>query len=133
MTEAPDEVRDLAVRRADARAAKDFATADALRARIADSGWSVVDGPDGWRLEPAAPQEPHRARARARDVASLLEEPATADVSVHWVCEGWPEDIARAIASFRRFEGGRLVRYVVSDVTGADAPDFGDDVEVLAL
>jgi hypothetical protein len=132
VSRAPDDVQALAERRAEARAAKDFAAADALRARILDAGWSVVDGPEGWRLEPRDVGEP-TGPAHARDIQSRLQEPPSVDVSVHWVCEGWPQDIARAIASFRRYEGGRAVRYVVADVTGEDAATFGGGVEVLAL
>ena len=126
--------RDLAERRADARAARDFATADALRDELAGRGWTVVDEPEGWHLEPRAPVKPDRpGPIAAPEVPSILDRPATADVSVHWVCEGWPDDIARAVASFRANAGARDVRYVVADVT--DQPDgtFGDDVEVLRL
>ena len=133
MPEAPQEVRVLAERRAAARAAKDFAAADVLRVRIADAGWSVVDDPAGWRLERQLDVGEPAVLVRPRDVSSRLDEPATADVSVHWVCEGWPEDVARAIASFRRYEGDRTVHYVVADVAGADASVFGDEVEVLSL
>jgi hypothetical protein len=132
MSEAPRDVRELAERRADARASKDFARADALREAIAEAGWTVVDEPGGWSLEPAATTREERP-LRAQDVSSLLGEPATADISLHWVCEGWPEDIARAIVSFRAHEGSRDARYVVADVTGADPGAFGDDVEVIAL
>ena len=133
MSEAPRDVRELAERRADARAAKDFAQADALREAIAEAGWTVVDEPDGWRLEPAVAIPPEARPRRAQDVPSLLGEPATADISLHWVCEGWPEDIARAVASFRANVGGRDARYIVADVTGAEPGAFGDDVEVIAL
>jgi len=133
VSEAPRDVRELAERRADARAAKDFAQADALRAAIAEAGWTVVDEPGGWSLMPAATTTTEAQPLRAHDVASVLGEPATADISLHWVCEGWPEDIVRAVASFRAHEGGRDTRYVVADVTGADPGAFGDDVEVLTL
>jgi cysteinyl-tRNA synthetase len=43
----PDEVAELARRRDEARAAKDWATADALRDRIAEAGFTAEDGPDG--------------------------------------------------------------------------------------
>jgi cysteinyl-tRNA synthetase len=46
----PAEVAAPAARRATARAARDFATADELRARIADAGYDVTDGPDGQGL-----------------------------------------------------------------------------------
>jgi GT2 family glycosyltransferase len=133
VSEAPREVRELAERRADARAAKDFARADALREAIAEAGWTVVDEPGGWSLELAVTTTQERRPVRAQDVPSVLGEPATADISLHWVCEGWPEDIARAVASFRAHEGARDARYVVADVTDADPGAFGDDVEVIAL
>lgn len=43
----PDEVRDLLRRREDARAARDFAEADALRDAIVAQGFELRDGPDG--------------------------------------------------------------------------------------
>jgi hypothetical protein len=132
---APADVVSLAEERATARAARDFAAADALRDRIADMGWAVVDEPGGtWHLEPPAPPEPEeQLRVRAQDVASVLEEPAAVDVSLHWVVEGWPDDFDRAIASFRGFTGERSVQFVVVDVTGEDRARWGGDVEVVSL
>jgi cysteinyl-tRNA synthetase len=43
----PDEVRDMLRRREDARAARDFAGADALRDAIGALGFELRDGPDG--------------------------------------------------------------------------------------
>ncbi|HET7031366.1 MAG TPA: hypothetical protein VFI34_12705 [Candidatus Limnocylindrales bacterium] len=43
----PDEVQGLVDERARARAARDYATADELRVRIASAGYDVVDRPDG--------------------------------------------------------------------------------------
>jgi cysteinyl-tRNA synthetase len=126
--------RDLAERRADARAAKDFATADALRDELAAEGWTVVDEPQGWHLEPSAADGTDRPEpVAALEVPSILDQPAAADVSIHWVCEGWPDDIARAVASFRANAGSRDVRYVVADVTDQPEGAFGDGVEVLRL
>ena len=122
---APPQVRELAERRAVAREAGDFATADDLRDRIAEAGWTVVDEPGGWRLQPSPPSAPAGPR-RAADIASVLQEPPTADLSVHWVVEGWPDDVARGIASFRAHLGGRRVHHVVADVTGAGEGAFGD-------
>src|SRR6266480_2998728 len=132
MPEAPEELVRLAEQRAQARAAKDFAEADAIRDRIASAGWTVVDEPDGtFRLEPITAEQ-ERPLAPA-DVPSVLEEPATMDVSVHWVCEGWPEEVDRAIAAFRAPAGERRPQYVVADVTGAPVDRWGEDVEVLSL
>lgn len=124
----PPEVRALAERRATERAAGNFATADALRAQIADSGWTVHDESGGFRLEPAT-----LVRVRSADVPSVLEEAPTADVSLHWVVEGWPEDVDRALASLRAWPGGRSLQFVVADVTGEPAGRWGSDVEVVSL
>jgi GT2 family glycosyltransferase len=118
VSDAPREVQELAAERASRRAAKDYQGADALRDRIASAGWVVVDEPGGWRLERAPIPE---------------SEPQPADASLHWVVEGWPDDVRRAIASFRSWAGDRTVQYVVADVTGEDPSSFGDDVEVITL
>ena len=133
---APQEVVDLADRRAEARATKDFAKADALRAEIVALGWTVVDEPGGWRLEPLAPPEAEPEgprRVHPEDVESVLDEPAAFDVSLQWVVEGWSEDVLRALAGFRAYGGVRTVQYVVADVTGEDPAIFGEDVEVVSL
>jgi cysteinyl-tRNA synthetase len=44
---APTEVMALLVARDAARAARDWSSADALRAELTNLGWDVVDGPDG--------------------------------------------------------------------------------------
>jgi cysteinyl-tRNA synthetase len=133
MNEPDAHVVSLAEARARARGAKDYAAADALREELAAAGWTVVDEPHGgWRLDPTPAERP-AAALDPHDVPSLLDAPATDDVSVHWVAEGWPEDIARAIASLRLHQGSRRVHYVVADVTGEDPAAFGQGVEVLAL
>ena len=53
--------------------------------------------------------------------------------ALHWVVEGWPEDVDRALASFRANAGGRDLQFVVADVTGEPPERWGDDVEVVAL
>jgi glycosyltransferase involved in cell wall biosynthesis len=130
-TDPPPEVRDLASQRSTARANRDFGAADLLRSRITALGWLVKDTPEGWTLEPVV--EVAEPPARAADVESALDGPATSDLSAHWVCEGWPEDIARAVSSFRAHQASRRVQYVVADVTGCSPAAFGDDVEVVTL
>jgi len=49
----PEAVHALAERRQAARLAKDWNTADALRAELAALGWSVTDAMDGYSLAPA--------------------------------------------------------------------------------
>jgi cysteinyl-tRNA synthetase len=48
----PSEVTALAEKRRAARTAKDWATADALRKELAAAGWAMLDGKDGYKLEP---------------------------------------------------------------------------------
>jgi cysteinyl-tRNA synthetase len=49
---APPHIQELAEKRRAARLAKDFKTADALRKELAAAGWSMLDGKDGYKLEP---------------------------------------------------------------------------------
>jgi cysteinyl-tRNA synthetase len=129
--EVPVLVLGLVAERQEARAAKDFARADALRDAIAGLGYRVVDSPEGPTLEPIAQVE--ESRVRAHEVPSVLDEPPTCGVSVHWVVEGWPDDVLRALAAFRAHQGDRDVQYVVADVTETDPAVYGEGVEVLRL
>jgi cysteinyl-tRNA synthetase len=52
-SEAPEDVRDLATERQAARAARDFARADALRLEIEALGWTVRDVAGGFEVLPA--------------------------------------------------------------------------------
>jgi cysteinyl-tRNA synthetase len=49
---APAEICALAEKRWAAKVAKDFAAADALRKELAAAGWAMLDGKDGYKLEP---------------------------------------------------------------------------------
>lgn len=134
MPEAPEDVTRMAEERAAARASRDFATADALRDRISGAGWAVVDEADGYRLEPAPREEAEPIRrGRPDQVESILHRQADMDVSVEWVCEGWPEDIERALAGFRANAGERSVQYVVADVTDRPPTAWGEGVDVVWL
>ena len=48
----PSDIIALAEKRWAARQAKDFKTADALRKELAAAGWAMLDGKDGYKLEP---------------------------------------------------------------------------------
>lgn len=50
--EIPGEVQRLAEQRFQAKQARDWATADALRAQLTSLGWSVKDSKDGYQLSP---------------------------------------------------------------------------------
>ena len=47
----PADIRDIAERRFAARKAKNWAESDALRAELAEKGWSVADSKDGYSLK----------------------------------------------------------------------------------
>lgn len=129
--EVPEAVRALVEERERARAARDFARADALREAIARVGFRVVDAPTGTVLEPLRAARP--TRLRARDVPSVLDEPPRHEASVHWVVPSWPQDVVRALAAFRRYHPGRELQYVVADLSDTDPAAYGDGVEVLPL
>ena len=48
--EAPAEIQQLVKDRSDAKAAKDWAKADEIRAKIDSAGWSVIDTKDGTKV-----------------------------------------------------------------------------------
>ena len=48
--EAPDNIKELAQKRLEAKKSRDFATADSLRNEIDSLGWTVMDTADGFRL-----------------------------------------------------------------------------------
>lgn len=98
MTENPEDARRLAEERAAARAAKDFARADALRAEIAALGYEVADRPGGYELKARAPYD----AVRAADAPSALGEPPTRDFSVHLLYEGFPGDLERFLSGLER-------------------------------
>jgi hypothetical protein len=84
MSDIPEEVRTLAAERQEARAAKDFARADALRDAIAELGFKVVDGPEGPMFEPlVAPGS--RGRRLRRATWPRPRGAGDDDASVHWV------------------------------------------------
>lgn len=131
MSEPPERIRRLSEQRAAARAQRDFALADALRAEIEGAGWRVVDGPDGFELL-AMPEPEPEPRVRVEDVGSILEESSTHDATVHWLAEGWPRDVLRGIESFERHRRGRRLQHVVVETAGDDI-EWPAGVEVIRL
>ena len=101
MTDAPAEVVDLAARRAQARAARDFDAADALRAQITRLGWVVTDAPGGFDLSPA-PAAAGLAYAVLSDPAAVPRaagrDPARL-ATVALLVEGWPEDLTDCVTA----------------------------------
>ena len=90
----PAEVVALAERRAAARAAKDFAESDRLRDEIADAGWVVRDGPDGYAL---APRPPYDVLASVAALPDRSAEPDARRCTVAVLVEGWPDDVRTCV------------------------------------
>jgi hypothetical protein len=94
--EPPAAVRALAEERAAARAAKDFAASDRLRDEIADLGWTVRDGADGWSL---AERPPYDVLSSVRDLPDRSAEPDARRCTVALLVEGWPDDLRTCVAA----------------------------------
>src|SRR5213082_71261 len=100
-----DEARKLAEDRREQRAAKDFAAADELRDRIRELGYEVVDTAEGFELTAIS-----QRRLRPEEVESVLEQDPMYEFSVHWIVQGWSDDVARGIDGFRRHGGDARVQ-----------------------
>jgi hypothetical protein len=114
----PDEVTDLARQRVQARAARDFAAADALRDRIAALGFVVTDTPDGFALAPRPPFEVHASPAALRNSTLACPE---APCTVALVVDGWPADVTDCVeALLEHAPAGTVVLALdCGDVQGA--------------
>jgi hypothetical protein len=127
-----DRARRLAEERAARRAAGEYAAADELRDRIAALGFRVEDRRDGgFVLTPA--QQPAPRRIHARDVPSTLADAPTADWSVHWLHQGWLEDVLRGIRSMDAVAGDRMLHHVVVEAVPAEDGTWPPGAEALPL
>ena len=96
----PPAVWDAAKQRAEARAARDWPTADRLRAEIEAAGWRVVDAGTSFRLEPAALDVEVGGEiryGRSEAVPSRLDEPSVGLASVVMVASADPAETRRAL------------------------------------
>lgn len=91
----PDDVRALIQRRAEAREARDWARADAIRDDLAARGWEVQDTTAGSTARPILVSPADAAAAGGR-----LDEPAAVPVSIQVVAEDHADDLARLMRGF---------------------------------
>ena len=94
MTTAPDHVLALAAERTAARAAKDFARSDELRAEIAEFGWVVKDTAEGVELTQKPPFVVHATLAALLATAPSLPEAAC---TMALLVDGWADDLETCI------------------------------------
>jgi hypothetical protein len=112
---APQDITDLAEARAAARRARDWVTADTLRAQIEAAGWKVLDAGTLYDLERAVPADVVEGGfvryGSSTAVPSRLLEPASGVASVVMVATDWPEDVQRTVGALRAHspEGTQLV------------------------
>ena len=115
----PDEVLSAAHDRSAARAARDWAEADRLRAEIEAAGWKIVDRGTDFALQPAHPptiEDEGAVRYGTSDaVPSRLEEPAAGVATVVLVATEWPADVERALGGLRRNSPDAVSVVVVAD------------------
>jgi hypothetical protein len=98
---APESVEEAARQRSEARAARDWETADRLREEIEAAGWRVVDRGTAYRLEPATQPDVEVGGeiryGRSDAVPSRLDEPATGLATVVLTASTEPAETLRAL------------------------------------
>ena len=122
----PDEVLAAAHERSKARAARDWPTADRLRAEIEAAGWTVVDRGTDFALSPSAPpdlEEGSRLRYGAsKNVPSRLDDAPAGIATVILIATDWPTDLGRALTAVRATSPhGVSVVVVADDPSGEQA------------
>ena len=120
----PEAVLSAAHDRSKARAERDWATADRLRAEIEAAGWTVVDRGTDFALSPSAPpdiEEGARVRYGAsRNVPSRLDEAPVGFATVVLIATDWASDVERAVTALRRTSPDGVSIVVVADRPSTD-------------
>jgi hypothetical protein len=136
-TGAPPEITHLVRERMEARARRDWPTADVLKARIEALGWRVTDHGRRSSVGPAAPTTVEVAGelryGSATAVPSLLDEPATAALSVAIVASETPDQVSRLLAALRAHAPvGTQVVVVANDPSDSQAAALQPEAPDLA-
>jgi GT2 family glycosyltransferase len=121
----PDPVRSLLDKRAAARAARDWETADALRDELRELGWEPIDSPAGSTARPLLAGAETASYADDADLASLLDEPAALPGSLVAVVEDEFADAQRLLAALQRHP--QAVQHEVLLVANAPAGGLPPD------
>ncbi|HEX5041129.1 MAG TPA: glycosyltransferase [Candidatus Limnocylindria bacterium] len=114
----PPDVRRLLDERTQARDARDWARADAIRDELHDLGWQAEDGPSGSTARPILAAPP--------DAEAPVDRPARIAASLQVAAEDHPDDLERFLRGLSGFPPGVGWELVVV----ANAPSFALD-EVL--
>jgi hypothetical protein len=132
----PDAVLAAARRRTQARLARDWPTADGLRAEIEAAGWKVIDRGAAFDLEPAHPptlEASGRVRyGRSEDVPSRLNDPAADGADVVIVAGTEPADLVRAVGGLRAHAPAGTAIVLVADTPDPKLEAALDELEATA-
>src|SRR5439155_20750360 len=120
----PADVDRLLAERQQAREAKDFARADAIRDEIRALGFEIRDGAGGATVERSAAYE----RIDPARIESVLDRPPILDASIHLLYEGFPDDVTRFFTGLDRHPYACDYEVVLVDNASPD----GDWLESLA-
>ena len=122
----PDSIRQLGQERLDARAARDFAKADALRQEILQSGYEVLDVADGFEFRIKAP---YITYPFPRDIRPI----DTSDgVSVAMIIDGFTDDAVETVKSIKAHAQCGIVLLCIGDA-GKLVDEMGDHTYLIAL
>ena len=122
----PDSIRQLAQERLDARAARDFAKADALRQEILQAGYEVLDVADGFDFRVKAPYITHPF---PRDIRSI---DTSDDVSVAMIIDGFTDDAVETVKSIKKYSSCGIVLLCIGDA-GNLVEEMDDHTYLIAL
>ena len=122
----PDSIRQLAQERLDARAARDFAKADALRQEILQAGYEVLDVADGFDFRVKAP---YITYPFPRDIRSV---DTSDDVSVAMIIDGFTDDAVETVKSIKKYSSCGIVLLCIGDA-GNLVEEMDDHTYLIAL
>ena len=107
---APESVHELARARQEARAAKDFALSDTLRADIAAQGYEVVDVAGGYELRPKKRFPTYES---TRDIKAINS--GKYEITVAMIIDGFHEDAIETIKGIKENSECAIALLVLND------------------
>ena len=124
---APESVHELARARQEARAVKDFARSDTLRAEIAAQGFEVVDVAGGYELRP---KKRFATYESTRDIKAINS--GKYEITVAMIIDGFHEDAIETIKSIKDNSDCAIALLVLGDAGAlADQLDARTSLVVL--
>ncbi|HEX2142715.1 MAG TPA: glycosyltransferase, partial [Candidatus Limnocylindria bacterium] len=133
MNELPPEIAAILDERSEARQARDWKRADALRDRLHQLGWEPVDSPSGSTARPRPSGAAAGVGYLGDQAGSLLDEPPTLGASVVVVADEQEADVTRFLDGMRRHPPAIDWEMVLV----ANAPSFevaaGDELPATAV